>query len=256
MEQELVLTPPEPLTTDKWERLMQLAIERGGSAEQFAMLVDAMLKARREDARLQYHAAMKVFKDNLPQIIKTKKVSFPTTSGGKTEYWHVELDKASEIIGEELKKVGIDHSWRPSEGANGRIVMTCVFHHRTSGHNEDVSTIGGPPDTSGAKNNVQAIGSTVSYLQRYTLLAGAGIVSEGMDNDGATPTEGMSENAITDYCIQMQDARIIGPKDDRGTLQFIFGECYEKAKTLADKDAQARFIKVYEEGKKRLANHG
>lgn len=241
-------------TPDKWERLMQLAIERGGSAEQFSMLVDSMLKARREDARLQYHAAMKIFKENLPIVFKTKKVSYPNKDGSKTEYTHAELDKASDIIGDELMKVGIDHSWRASEGANGRIVMTCVFHHRASGHEEDVCTIGGPPDNSGSKSNVQAIGSTAYYLERYTLLGGSGIVAKGIDNDGATPTEGMPEAAITDYCIQMQDCTVIGPKDEKGTLQFVFAECYDKAKKIQDKEAMARLTKAYETRKKELRN--
>jgi hypothetical protein len=73
-----------------------------------------------------------------------------------------------------------------------------------------------------------------------------------MDDDGRASSEGMAENAITDYCIQMQDATHIGPKNEKGTLQNIFAECYDKANKLADKDARNRFIKVYEERKKAL----
>ncbi len=255
IQQEFAIIPEQAAiqpVQDKWERLLQIAIERNAGAEQFAMLVDAITKARREDARLQFEAALGDFKADLPTIFKTKKVSFPISGGNKTEYSHAELEEATEIISQSLKKYGLTHSWKPSEGATGRTVMTCVFRHPASGHVEEMSTLGGPPDTSGGKNNVQAIGSTVTYLQRYTLLAACGIAPKGMDNDGRTPTEGMPEDSITDYCIQMQDATKIGPKSERGTLQAIFGECYGKSRKLADREAQQRFIKVYEDRKKAL----
>ena len=231
---------------DKWEKLLQLAIERNAGAEQFAMLVDAITKPRREDARLQFEAALGQFKSDLPSIFKTKKVSFPNKDGKMTEDSHAELEEATEIIGDSLKKYGLTHTWKPSEGATGRTVMTCVFRHPSSGHVEEMATLGGPPDTSGAKNNVQAIGSTTTYLERYTLLAACGIAPKGIDDDGRTPTQGMPEDAITDYCIQMQDA------SNMAELQKSFKECYTKSRDLADKDAQQRFIKVYEERKKAL----
>lgn len=248
MEQEFAIVPEQLAIAaqDKWERLLQIAIERNAGAEQFAMLVDAITKARREDARHQFEAALGDFKADLPAIFKTKKVSFPNKDGGRTEYSHAELAEATEIISESLEKYGLTHSWKPSEGANGRTLMTCVFRHPQSGHVEDMGTLGGPPDTSGGKNNVQAIGSTTTYLQRYTLLAACGIAPKGLDNDGRTPTEGLPEDAITDYCIQMQDA------DTIVELQKSFKECYQKSRDLADKDAQQRFIKVYEERKKAL----
>ena len=41
-----------------------------------------------------------------------------------------------------------------------------------------------PLDTSGGKNNIQAMGSAVSYLERYTLLAITGLSTKEMDDDG------------------------------------------------------------------------
>ena len=241
---------PEP--QDKWERLLQLAMERGGSAEQFSMLVDSMMRARKEDARLQFEAALGRFKEHLPAVFKTKKVKYANKDGTNTEYSHAELELVSEIVADELRKESLIHTWKPGEGINGRTVVTCVFRHTPSGHVEEMATLGGPPDSSGSKSNVQAIGSTTYYLQRYTLLAAAGIVAKGIDNDGRTPTEGMSEDSITDYCIQMQDATKLGPQEDKESLQAIFKECYAKANKLGDKDARARLIKVYETRKREL----
>lgn len=248
--QDLVLTPFEPpAPLDKWHRLLELAVERGGGAEQFAMLVDAITKARREDARLQFEAALGRFRTHIPEILKTRKVSIATRGGENMEYWHAELDKAAKIIGEELQREGLIASWRPSEGDNGRTIVTCVFRHPVSGHVEDMATLGGPPDTSGGKNSIQAIGSTNTYLERYTLFAAAGIVPTGTDTDGVAPT-GLPEDAITDYCIQMNDSITMAE------LQKVFKECYTKARDLKDDSAQKRLAKVYEQRKRELFQGG
>jgi hypothetical protein len=51
------------------------------------------------------------------------------------------------------------------------------------GHSEENTLMAGKDD-SGNKNGIQAIGSTVTYLQRYTLKAALGLAA-GADDDGA-----------------------------------------------------------------------
>jgi hypothetical protein len=43
------------------------------------------------------------------------------------------------------------------------------------------------PDTSGSKNAIQAIGSTVQYLMRYTFIGAFGITTADADMDGRLP---------------------------------------------------------------------
>jgi hypothetical protein len=62
-----------------------------------------------------------------------------------------------------------------------RITVTCVLSH-ADGH-ETRNALSGPPDKTGNKNDIQAIGSTVTYLQRYTLTAALGL-SASEDDDG------------------------------------------------------------------------
>jgi hypothetical protein len=52
------------------------------------------------------------------------------------------------------------------------------------GHSE-LTKMTAPSDTSGQKNSIQAIASTITYLQRYTLLAATGLTTKDMpDDDG------------------------------------------------------------------------
>lgn len=57
-----------------------------------------------------------------------------------------------------------------------------------------------PVDTSGSKNAIQAIGSTVTYLQRYTLLSGCGLAAASTDDDGrgAAPPATITEEQAAD----------------------------------------------------------
>jgi uncharacterized protein YyaL (SSP411 family) len=60
--------------------------------------------------------------------------------------------------------------------------VTCVlFGH---GHSEE-TTLSGPADASGSKNAIQAIGSTLTYLQRYSLVQALGLAA-AEDDDGNT----------------------------------------------------------------------
>lgn len=220
-------------------------IKGGTSADEIAKLLDVHLRYERERQRLAYIDSMAKFRANAPAIIKSKKVEYANKDGSKTVYHHAELAEACEIITAELQKVGIRPSWKPREGENGRTVVTCVLTHEL-GHSEEVASLGGPPDNSGGKNSVQAIGSTTSYLQRYTLFAGTGIVPEGLDDDGKTSEGGMTEDAILDYSIQMQDAT------NFDSLKEIFREAFTRAATLKDLETQKRLTAVYNNRKKEL----
>src|SRR5487761_1501243 len=132
------------------------------------------------EARKAYTAAMAAFKANPPTILKDKHVKFQT-SKGVTEYDHATLGGACDAIIKGLSEHGISHRWDVAQG-DGRIKVTCILTHAL-GHSESAG-MHGPIDDSGGKNAIQAIASSVSYLERYTLFAAAGLASQDMDDDG------------------------------------------------------------------------
>jgi hypothetical protein len=135
------------------------------------------------EARVEFAEAFGHFKEDAPKILKTKHVNFPNKSGGQTDYWHVELDKACDLLIPALLKVGITHQWKSADLPDGRVRVTCLLRHRL-GHEYEGASLAGPADQSGGKNPIQGVGSSTSYLERYTFLATCGIVPTGVDNDG------------------------------------------------------------------------
>lgn len=159
-------------------------IERAALSADFDVGKLAQLLAVKEkweatEARKAYVAAMAAFKANPPEILKAKHVAFQT-SKGTTEYDHATLADVCTAATKGLALVGISHRWDVAQDA-GKITVTCILTHE-QGHSEKVqmTTLA---DDSGGKNSIQAIGSAVTYLQRYTLLSATGLAARDQDDD-------------------------------------------------------------------------
>lgn len=159
--------------------LVQSAMSMGAAPD--TATLRELMQLQREweagEAKRAYTEAMVRLKLDLPAVLeRDKKVDFPTAKG-RTTYTHTTLAAAIDAIHGPLSQHGFSHSWVPS--SDGReVTVTCVLTHR-DGHSES-TTIKAPPDNSGSKGPAQAIASTITLLQRYTLLALLGIATRDM----------------------------------------------------------------------------
>lgn len=154
------------------------AVARGTSPDELSKLMDLQERWQKEEARKAFVSALNAFKADPPQIFKNKDVAH----NGKFMYSHATLDNASAAIGAALARHNISHRWDTEQLEDKTIKVTCVLTHAL-GHSER-TPLQAAPDASGSKNSIQAIGSTVTYLQRYTLLAATGMAVSGQDDDG------------------------------------------------------------------------
>ena len=155
------------------------------------------------EARKAYNKAMAEFKSNPPKIDKDKKVGY-STSKGKVGYSHASLYNVVDKITAELSKHGLSASWRTEQ--NGQIKVTCRISH-SMGHYEETS-LSADADTSGSKNAIQAVGSTITYLERYSLLAITGLATEDQDNDGNLPSDKIDENKVAILKKLIEDLKV------------------------------------------------
>jgi hypothetical protein len=149
--------------------------------DKLSKLLDVQERWEANEAKKAYVEAMAAFKANPPRIKKDKHVKYALKTGGVTDYHHATLENVTATINQALSKHGLTAAWK-TEQTNGSVTVTCTITH-IFGHSEQTS-LTSAPDTSGSKNPIQAIGSTVSYLQRYTLLSLVGLATEGQDDDG------------------------------------------------------------------------
>lgn len=176
VEQEAVSTEPNAVILK--------AMDKNYSPELIEKMMDLQERHEANEARKAYHKAMSDFKANPPQIEKDKPVSF---GAGKTSYTYASLANVTNKINMALSGHGFSAAWKTDQ-TNGTITVTCSITHEL-GHSESTS-LTASPDTSGSKNAIQAVGSTISYLQRYTLLALTGLATQDMDDDGQTSGTG------------------------------------------------------------------
>lgn len=137
-----------------------------------------------QNARIEFAGALADARAQIPPIMKDATVDF-TSAKGRTHYKHETLAGIAKVIDPILSQHGLSYRFRTDQG-NGGVRVTCIIAH-ASGHCEETS-LACAPDGSGSKNPFQAVGSAVTYLQRYTLKAALGLSAE-VDDDaqGAAP---------------------------------------------------------------------
>lgn len=149
--------------------------------EKLSKLLEMQERWDATQAKKAYVVAMSEFKKNPPEILKDKTVSYKQTS-----YNHASLGNVTACINKALCEHGLTASWQTGQ-VDEQVNVICKITH-VDGHSEETS-LSAAPDSSGSKNPIQAIGSTVTYLQRYTLLALTGLATYEQDDDGGEPRD-------------------------------------------------------------------
>lgn len=224
-EVQIIRAAPTPMD------LMQIAVQGGAGVDAIAKLMDLQLRWEANEARRAFEISFAAFKAEAPKLEKNKSASF--TAGGKqVAYDWCSLDYIADTLGPILAKHNLSYNWK-QDAAEGVITVTCILRHK-DGHSIE-NTLCGTADDTGAKNKLQAIGSTVSYLRRYTLLGTLGMAAADEDTDGM-----VMDNA-QDFLLNIKAAA------DTVELKRAHTEAMQTA--MKQKDYAA--MKVFEEAKEK-----
>lgn len=158
--------------------ILAVAVQKGMDLETIKELRALQKEWEADEARKAFNNAFAEFKATAVQVIKNRTVDDGPLSGKK----YAELFAVVNAITPALSRHGLSAAWKITKDDKDWIEVTCILKH-VLGHFESVS-MGGPPDTGGAKSPIQSRASTVSYLERYTLKAICGVSEQGDDTDG------------------------------------------------------------------------
>lgn len=162
---------------------LQLAIEKGMPPETIAKMMDLEERWQANMARRAFVDAMAGFKRECPAVIgKDRRADFGT---GKAKYSYATTGAIVTAITPALSKFGLSLSWETQQ-KDKTVTVTCHVTH-AGGHRES-ATLTGPHDESGGKNPIQTLGSSVHYLQRYTLVSVLGLATAEMDDPDSNPS--------------------------------------------------------------------
>jgi len=186
--------------------LLAMLVSQKADISLIEKFMDLRDREEAANAKRAYTEAMSAFKAKPPEIEKDAKVSYDT-SKGKAEYTHATLGNVTNKINGALGEHGLSAAWK-TEQADGGVTVTCTITH-VMGHSESTA-LKAAPDTSGSKNPIQALGSTISYLERYTILALTGLATKDEDDDAA----GLQDEFISKEQVRQINALIKGTDSD------------------------------------------
>lgn len=187
------------------EAMLSMAVQSGQDVQIIRELMALAKEWKAEKAKEEFNQAMTLFQAEVPAIPKLKKVNQKKkdNSGqwvdGGPAYKHAELDHIVTIIQPFKAKHGLSHDWANEFFLQRRLAwleeaksvqeydvpmirITCTVTHK-NGFSKS-AFIEAEHDKSGSKNKIQERASTITYGQRYSLIAAFGLVTAGVDDDG------------------------------------------------------------------------
>lgn len=151
--------------------LIGQAVQQGAGMESIDKLIELVKFNDSREAMKAFNTAFTKAQAEFPRIQKTKKAH--------NSFYAPFADIVKQIT-PVLIKHGLSFRHEVHEHDKG-VSVTCILAHEM-GHSEKATLTAGP-DASGSKNSIQAIGSSVTYLKRYTFEAVTGVVTTDDDDD-------------------------------------------------------------------------
>jgi hypothetical protein len=178
--QTAVIERPEPQTAVEVRgptvlEILQQAMAKGINVEQIKLLQEMHRESEANEARKAFYRALAEFKKVPINVTKDKK-------NLQYESRYTSIGNLVNTVNPIMAQFGLNATWRIDQSK--QIEVTCILSH-TLGHCESVP-MSGPPDTSGKKNELQQIKSTVTYLKSATFQAVTGVIADdaNLDDDG------------------------------------------------------------------------
>ena len=162
------------------------------------------------------------------KIVKNRPVLSDINNGKQRDtveaFKYAPLEEIDKHLRPLLAEEQMDLSYSDEPWDGGGILIRGRLKHLPGGHYED-SFMPAPLDTTGGKSNVQAVGSTNSFLRRYVACNIFNIVVVGDDDDG---TGGTIDEAQAKTIVELIKKAKVGPK----FLKYMRAQSVEEAASL------------------------
>lgn len=180
--------------------LLKAAIEKGSdiaTIERFVALAERVHAIQAKDAYLR---AMAKFKGQCPPIVKSKLAKMPRYS-----YKFAPLGYIADLVDPVLAACGLSYRWTTPKIQAEKITVACIVSHEL-GHEESSGDLEMPimgatqrndGTGEGGANAMQRVGISLSYAERYSLMAVLGLSAED-DADGHGDEGGSGEGTTTE----------------------------------------------------------
>ncbi len=195
--------------------LLAMAIEKGADVDALEKLMNLQERWEAREAKKVFLHYISIFQNECPVLKKDKVVSF-----GQTRYSYAPLSSIAQQTKKLLQECGLSYRWEINEVHDGKMIqVTCIISH-VDGHSESTSMTGSLDD-SGKKNAIQQRGSTVTYLQRYTLIGALGITSAEDDPDAKGAPQSEQPTSEGEELMNDLKKKIAAYKTKKGLIDWV-----------------------------------
>jgi len=175
--------PPMPPITPMV--LIQQALASGVGVEALERLQVMAERAEDRQAEKDFNNALSSFQDVCPEIRRTQwgGKSGPQSKG---QYQYAGLaEDILPVVRPLLAQNGLSYSWDHEVSGDGKMLKTTFILRHASGHSQRTLCTLPTASQSALQNAQQAMGSSMSYGDRYSMIAGLGLAGCNHDDDAA-----------------------------------------------------------------------
>lgn len=202
--------------------------------EKMERLLAMQERVQVRNAEIAFSQAMASMQPQLPVIKKNGQI----VHKGQVISEFAEWPDIKKAISPVLEQHGFSLSFKPGN-ADTKPCVTAVLRH-CEGHKEE-ATLELPLDTSGAKNAVQAVGSSLTYGKRYAAVLLLDILVEGEDDDGAQAAPKNIVQAPRDRPFPL------GPARNKSDLKSQIHKAWLEIDECADADQLVPLLATYDQ---------
>lgn len=161
--------------------MLNRAVSSGADLDMIEKLMNLNERWEASNAKKAFDRAVAAAKREIPPIARN--------ATGHNSKKYADFAAIARVIDPIIGAHGLSYRFRTVQ--NDKISVTCILSHE-DGHSEE-TTLSGPADGSGNKNAIQAIGSTLTYLQRYSLVQMLGLAAAADDDGFSAGKSGIRE---------------------------------------------------------------
>jgi len=223
-----------PLTSDAsavFALIERVAVDPRADVEKLDRVMAMYERLKAKEAELAYNAAKGQIIKKLAciKIVKNRPALYKFERGNPQKgtyeaFKYAPLEEIDKHLRPLLVQEEMDLSYSDEPREDGGILVRGRLKHLPSGHFED-SFMPAPPDRTAGKSNVQAVGSTNSFLRRYVACNIFNIVVVGDDDDGSG---GTIDESQTKTILDLIKKAKVGPK----FLKYMKAPSVEEAGSL------------------------
>jgi hypothetical protein len=195
--------------------IVQLAKDPAVDVAKLDALLQMQERMERRQSEVEFSRALARLSPKMPRVKKNGRVEL---GQGKGSYPFARWEDIDRIIRPLMAEEGftLDFDSQPRSGDGGGLIVTGTLMHR-DGFRKSAS-LPLPLDTGPGRNNLQAMGSTLSYGKRYCAEMLLNIVREGVDDDGVA---GGAEPITAEECAELNRGLMETKSDLTAFLTFM-----------------------------------